>query len=147
MWWRLYTHTHTHTHTHARSLSHLVSHVDAAAVQAVDVFFTFVHEAADQPVVAEDDAGHLGDVLVALVLADVAAVIHQAGHQVAPPPLLLVTLLYLQAADVMANRTDAKTQRKIFLHTMCKEVYECLSIEITDIVHYDDVGLTYTFIQ
>lgn len=79
------------------STSHLVSNVDAAAVQVVDVFFTFVHEAADQPVVAEDDAGHLGDVLVALVLADVATVIHQTGHQVAPPPLLVVALLYLQA--------------------------------------------------
>lgn len=77
--------------------SYLVSNVDAAAVPVVDVLFTFVHEAADQSVVAEDDAGHLGDVLVALVLADVAAVIHQAGHQVAPPPLLVVALLYLQA--------------------------------------------------
>lgn len=77
--------------------SYLVSHVDAATVQDVDVLFTFVHEATDQPVVAEDDAGHLGDVLVALVLADVATVIHQAGHQVAPPPLLVVALLYLRA--------------------------------------------------
>ena len=63
-----------------RVCAHLVSHIDAAAAQAVDVFFTFVHEATDQSVVAEDDAGHLGDVLVTLVLADVATVIHQAGH-------------------------------------------------------------------
>lgn len=76
-----------------------MSYVDAATVQVVDVLLTFVHEAADQPVVAEDDAGHLGDVLVALVLADVAAVIHQAGHQVAPPPLLLIALLYLQVGN------------------------------------------------
>lgn len=53
-----------------------MSYVDAAAAQVVDVFFTFVHEAADQSVVTEDDAGHFGDVLVALVLADVATVIH-----------------------------------------------------------------------
>lgn len=58
------------------SHTHLVSYVDAAAAQVVDVFFTFVHEAADQSVVTEDDAGHFGDVLVALVLADVATVIH-----------------------------------------------------------------------
>ena len=65
---------HTHVHTHA---AHLVSHVDTAAAQAVNIFFAFVHEAADQSVVTEDDTGHLGDVLVALVLADVVAVIHQ----------------------------------------------------------------------
>lgn len=73
--------------------------VDAAAVQAVDVVSAFVHEAADQPVVAEDDAGHLGDVLVTLALADVATVIHEAGHQVAPPSLHLVTLLYLWVSN------------------------------------------------
>lgn len=73
----------------------LVSYIDAAAAQAVDVLFTFVHEATDQPVVAEGDAGHLGDVLVTLVLTDVATVIHQAGHEVAPPTLHLVALFYL----------------------------------------------------
>lgn len=77
-----------------------MSYVDAAAAQVVDVFFTFVHEAADQSEVTEDDAGHFGDVLVALVLADVATVIHEAGHQVAPPSLLLVALLYLQVSDM-----------------------------------------------
>lgn len=82
-----------------------MSDVDAAAAQAVDVLFAFVHEAADQLVVAEDDAGHLGDVLVALVLADVATVIHQAGHQVAPAPLLVITLLYLQAGRQAGVRT------------------------------------------
>ena len=76
-----------------------MSHIDAAAAQAVNVFFAFVHEAADQPVVAEDDAGHLNDVLIALVLADVATVIHEAGHQVASPALLIVTLLYLQVLN------------------------------------------------
>ena len=104
-----------HTHTHACSLSHLVSHVDAAAAQAVDVFLTFVHEAADQPVVAEDDAGHLGDVLVTLVLADVATVIHQAGHQVAPTPLLLVTLLYLHAVNVKVTGQTQRHKGKYFL--------------------------------
>ena len=74
---------------------HLLSGADAATLQRVDVLSTFVHEAADQSEVAEDDTGHLGDVLVALVLADVATVIHQARHQVAPPTLFLVTLLYL----------------------------------------------------
>lgn len=80
------------THTHC----HLLSYVDAPAAQAVYILFAFIHEATDESVVAEDDAGDLGDVLVALVLADVASVIHQAGHQVSPPSLLLVTLLYLQ---------------------------------------------------
>lgn len=79
---------------------YLGSYVDAATVQVVDVFFTFVHEATDQSVVTEDDTGHLGDVLVALVLADVATVIHQAGDEVAPPTLLLVTLLYLKVPQV-----------------------------------------------
>lgn len=69
---------------------------DAAAAQCVDVVFALVHEAADEPVVTEDDAGHLGDVLVALVLADVAAVVDQAGDQVAPPSLFLLALLDLE---------------------------------------------------
>lgn len=75
---------------------HLVSHVDAATAQVVDIIFAFVHEAADKPVVTEDDTGHLGDVLVALVLTDVVAVIHQTRHQVALPPLHFITFLYLQ---------------------------------------------------
>lgn len=69
---------------------------DAATAQRVDVVFALVHEAADESVVAEDNAGHLGDVLVALVLADVAAMVHQAGDQVAPPPLFLIALLDLE---------------------------------------------------
>lgn len=69
---------------------------DAAAAQRVDVVFALVHEAADEPVVAEDDASHLGDVLVALVLADIAAMVHQARDQVAAPPLLLLALLDLE---------------------------------------------------
>lgn len=87
--------------------SHFVAHVDAAAAQRVDVILAFVHEAADKSVVAENDAGHLHDVLVALVLADVAPVIHQAGDQVAPPPFLLVALLYLKVSDTerLFNRT------------------------------------------
>jgi len=71
----------------------------AAAVQCVDGAPAGVREAADQPVVAEHDARHLGDVLVALVVAHVATVIHQAGHQVAPPPLLLAALLYLRRSE------------------------------------------------
>ncbi len=45
-------------------------------MQFVDVVLALVHEAADQPVIAEDDAGHLGDVLVTLVLGDVGAVLY-----------------------------------------------------------------------
>lgn len=68
--------------------SHLLPHADAAAVQRVDVLAAAVREAADEAEVAEDDAGHLGDVLLAVVVADVAAVVHQAGHQVALAQLL-----------------------------------------------------------
>lgn len=57
-------------------MSHLLSHADAAAAQRVDVVTAAVHEAADEPVVAEDDGGHLGDVLLAVVVADVPAVVH-----------------------------------------------------------------------
>lgn len=77
-------------------LSDLLSGADAAAAQSVDVIAAVVHEAAYKPVVAEDDAGHLGDVLVALVVADVATVIHQAGHQVAFPQLLCSTFFNLR---------------------------------------------------
>lgn len=68
--------------------SHLLPSADAATAQRVDVVTAAVHEAADEAVVAEDDAGHLGDVLLAVVVADVAAVVHQAGHQVALAQLL-----------------------------------------------------------
>lgn len=70
------------------AVSHLLSRADAAAAQRVDVITTAVHEAADEPVVAEDDGGHLGDVLLAVVVADVPTVVHQAGHQVALAQLL-----------------------------------------------------------
>lgn len=56
--------------------AYLLSSVDASTVQFVDVVLALVHEAADQPVIAEDDAGHLGDVLVTLVLGDVGAVLN-----------------------------------------------------------------------
>lgn len=65
-------------------------------MQGVDVLFALVHEATDEAVVTEDDAGHLGDVLITLVLCDVTTVIHQAGHQVALPPLLLMALFELR---------------------------------------------------
>lgn len=87
---------------------HLVPGADAAAVQSVDVVAALVHEATDKPVVAEHDGRHLGDVLVALVVADVAAVIHQAGHQVAPPSLLLVALLYLKVSNTWRVRGSAQ---------------------------------------
>lgn len=74
---------------------HLISCADAAAAKGVDVIATLVHESADQPVVAEDDAGHLGDVLVALVVADIVAVVDEAGHQVALPQLLCCTFFNL----------------------------------------------------
>lgn len=109
-----------------------MSDVDAAAAQAVDVFFTFVHEAADQSVVAEDDAGHLGDVLVTLVLADVATVIHQAGHQVAPPSLLLVTFLYLKVSDTrrVFNRIRIVLSRSLTV---------CVGDDFENIFYYRDV--------
>lgn len=49
-------------------LVYLLSCVDASTVQFVDVLLALVHEAADQPVIAEHYTGHLGDVLVTLVL-------------------------------------------------------------------------------
>lgn len=75
--------------------SHLLPCADAAAAQRVDVVAAAVHEATDEAVVAEDDAGHLCDVLLAVVVADVAAVVHQAGHQVALAQLLGSTLFNL----------------------------------------------------
>lgn len=83
-----------------RVQTHLLSHVDAATAQVVDVVFAFVGEATDQPEVTKDDAGHLGDVLVTLVLADVTTVIYQTGHQVAPPSFLFITLLYLRESNM-----------------------------------------------
>lgn len=74
---------------------HLLSGADAATFQRVDVIATLVHEAADQPVVAENDGGHLGDVLVALVVGDVATVIYKAGNQVTFPQLLRGTFFNL----------------------------------------------------
>lgn len=82
---------------HTLSLSHLMSHIDAPTVQAVDVLLTLVREATDESVVTENDASHLSHILVTLIIADVATVIHQAGHQVAPSPLLLIALLNLNS--------------------------------------------------
>lgn len=82
--------------SHSFSCPHLLPHIDASAVQQVDVLLAFVHESTDESVVTEDDAGHLGDILVTLVLADVATVIHQARYKVAPPSFFVVALLYLQ---------------------------------------------------
>lgn len=76
--------------------SHLVSSADATTAQGIDIITAVVHEATDQSVVAEDDTGHLGDVLLALVVTDVAAVIHQARHQVALPQFLSRTFFNLQ---------------------------------------------------
>lgn len=71
----------THTHTEReKKRAHFLPSVDASTVKGVDVLSTLVHEPAYEPVVTEDDAGHLRDVLIALVLRDVATMIHQAGH-------------------------------------------------------------------
>lgn len=75
--------------------SDLLPSVDAATEESVDVFTAVVHEATDEPVIAEDDAGHLGNVLPALVVTDVATVIHQAGHEVTLPQLLSSTFFNL----------------------------------------------------
>lgn len=61
---------------------YLFSKPNAPTFQNVDVIFTVIHEATDQTVITENDGCHLGDVLVTLVLSDVASVIHQAGNQV-----------------------------------------------------------------
>lgn len=74
---------------------HLLSGADAATFQHVDVIATLAHEAADQPVVTENNGGHLGDVLVALVVGDVATVIYKAGNQVTFPQLLRGTFFNL----------------------------------------------------
>lgn len=78
-----------------RLAAHLLSSDDVPTLQGVDVIMTLLHEATDQSVVAEDDAGHLGDVLVALVVADVATMFHQTGHQVAFSQLLRSTFFNL----------------------------------------------------
>lgn len=79
--------------------SDLVPSVDAATEQRVDVFVAVVHEATDEPIIAEDDAGHLGNVLPALVVTDVATVIHQAGHEVTLPQLLGSTFFNLDTGQ------------------------------------------------
>lgn len=78
---------------------YLLSGYDAATVQHVYVLPTFVHEATDESVVAEDDGGHFGDVLVALIVSDVTAVIHQTGHQVTFPKFLCCTFFNLGKSD------------------------------------------------
>lgn len=76
--------------------SDLLPSVDAATEESVDVFTAVVHEATDEPVIAKDDAGHLGNILPALVVTDIATVIHQAGHEVTLPQLLSSTFFNLQ---------------------------------------------------
>lgn len=88
--------------------SHLLAGADAAAAQRVDVVAAAVHEAADEAEVAEDDAGHLGDVLLAVVVADVAAVVHQAGHQVALAQLLGGALFNLAKRGQQTRRQGQK---------------------------------------
>lgn len=75
--------------------AYLLSGTYAATVQCVDVIPTLVHEATDQPEVAEDNGGHLSNVLVTLIIRDVATVIHQTGHQVAFAELLCRTFFNL----------------------------------------------------
>lgn len=89
-----------------RPAAHLLSSDDVPTLQGVDVFKTLVREATDHSVVAEDDAGHLGDVLVALVVADVATMFHQTGHQVAFPQLLRSTFFNLSR-----DRNTSKLQQ------------------------------------
>lgn len=72
-------------------------------MQSVDVFLTFVQEAANQPIVTVDDAGHLGDELVALVVGDVTTVIHQAGDEVALPPLLYSAFFNLSGEELLCK--------------------------------------------
>lgn len=76
-------------------ISDLLPSVDAATEQSVDVFTAVVHEATDEPVITEDDAGHLGNVLPAFVVTDIATVIHQARHEVTLPQLLGSTFFNL----------------------------------------------------
>lgn len=91
------------------AVSHLLSHADAAAAQRIDVVMAAVHEAADEPVVTEDDGGHLGDVLLAVVVADVPTVVHQAGHQVALAQLLGGTFFNLSEEQrTPTQRTSAR---------------------------------------
>lgn len=65
-------------------------------MQGVDVLSALVHESAYKAEVTEDDAGHLRDVLTALVLGDVATVIHQAGHEIALTSLFSCTFFNLE---------------------------------------------------
>lgn len=76
--------------------AYFFSNSDASTLQGVDVFSAIIHKAAYEPIVAEDDAGHLGDVLMTLAFCDVSTVVHQAGHQIAFPSLLICALFQLK---------------------------------------------------
>lgn len=76
--------------------TYFFSNRDASTLQRVDVFSAFVHKSTNQPIVAEDDAGHLSDVLMTLAFSDVATVIDQARHQIAFPSFLIRTLFQLR---------------------------------------------------
>lgn len=74
---------------------YLFSRSNAATFQEIDVSFAVVHEATDQAVITEDNGCHFSDVLMALVLSDVASVIHQTWHQEPFTNWFICTLLYL----------------------------------------------------
>lgn len=93
--------------------AYFFSDSNASTLQGVDVFSAFVHKATYEPIVAEDDAGHLGDVLMALAFCDVGAVVHQAGHQIAFPPLLICTLFQLRNRFKALFITREKKQSRI----------------------------------
>lgn len=56
---------------------YLFSRSNAATFQEIDVSLAVIHEATDQPIITEDNGCHFSDVLMTLVLGDVASVIHQ----------------------------------------------------------------------
>lgn len=96
-----------------RSLkAYLLSSADATTMQHVDVLAALVHEPADEPEVTEDDRGHFGDILVALPLADVATVIHQAGHQIA-----LALFLFCAFFDLWSKFIKRRPLRTLIVHT------------------------------
>lgn len=56
---------------------YLFSRSNAATFEEIDVSFAVIHEATDQTIITEDNGCHFSDVLMALVLSDVASMIHQ----------------------------------------------------------------------
>lgn len=94
---------------------YLFSGSNAATFQEIDVSLAVVHEATDQPIIAEDNGCHFSDVLMALVLSDVASVIHQTRHQEAFTNGFICTLLDL----LKENKNISTVGLQLLILTFC----------------------------